>query len=148
MSVSRRTLLAVMPLAWAGSAAVALAAPVSLTVQLTGASQVPPVQTSGNGTASLTYNAATREVTWSITYSGLSGDVTMAHFHDGAEGKNGPVTVWISKKGQPVSSPITGHAKLTSAQAKQFTSGMWYINVHTKEHPAGEIRGQVVMPSS
>jgi hypothetical protein len=136
------------PLAWAGSTAVALAAPVSFTVALTGAQQVPPVQTSGTGTANLTYNSATREVTWSVTYSGLSGDPTMAHFHDGAQGDNGPVMIWLSKKGAPVSSPITGQAKLTAAQAKQFTSGMWYINIHTKEHPAGEIRGQVVVPAS
>jgi hypothetical protein len=148
MPVSRRTLLVMAPLAWAGSAAVALAAPVSFTVALTGAQQVPPVQTSGTGTANLTYNSATRVVTWSITYSGLSSDATMAHFHDGAEGKNGKVVVWLSKKGQPVSSPITGQAKLTAAQAKQFTSGSWYINVHTKNNPAGEIRGQVVLPTS
>jgi hypothetical protein len=136
------------PLAWAGSAAVALAAPVSFTVALTGAAQVPPVQTSGTGTANLTYNSATRVVTWSITYSGLSSDATMAHFHDGAEGKNGKVVIWLSKKGQPVSSPITGQAKLTPAEAKQFTSGMWYVNIHTKNNPAGEIRGQVVLPTS
>jgi hypothetical protein len=133
-----------MPLAWVGSAAVALAAPVSFTVPLTGAQQVPPVQTSGSGTATLTYDASTRTVTWSIAYSGLSSDVTMAHFHNGAEGKNGPIVIWLTKKSEPVSSPITGKATLTPAQAQQFMAGDWYINVHTKDHPAGEIRGQAM----
>lgn len=148
MSLSRRTMLALIPLAWAGSTIAALAAPMSFTVKLTGAEQVPPVQTSGSGSAALTYDPSSRVVTWSVTYSGLSSDVTMAHFHDGAEGKNGPVVIWISKKGEAVSSPITGQATLTPEQAQQFTSGAWYVNVHTKDHPAGEIRGQVVPPKS
>jgi hypothetical protein len=125
------------------------AAPVAFAVPLTGAQQVPPVQTNGSGTASLTYDPATRVVTWSITYSGLSSPATMAHFHGpAATGSNAPVLIWLTKKGGPVSSPITGRATLTPAQAQQFTSGEWYINVHTKDHPGGEIRGQVMPPKS
>ena len=37
--------------------------------------------TTGMGMAELTYDPATRVVTWAITYGGLSGPVTMAHFH-------------------------------------------------------------------
>ncbi|HEY1936086.1 MAG TPA: CHRD domain-containing protein [Acetobacteraceae bacterium] len=149
MSISRRTMLAFVPLAWMGSTAIALAAPMSFTVPLTGAQQVPPVTTSGSGTANLTYDSGTMELTWSIDYSGLSGPVTMAHIHGPApEGKNAGVEIWLSKKGEPVSSPIKGEAKLTEAQAKQFMDGDTYINVHTKEHPAGEIRGQVMPPKS
>ena len=95
MGVSRRALLALAPLACVGFATAALAAPVSFSVPLTGAQQVPPVTTSATGTANLTYDPATRMVTWSITYSGISTPVTMAHFHDGAEGKNGPVVIWL-----------------------------------------------------
>ncbi len=146
MSVSRRALLALVPLAWAGSATLALAAPVAFNVPLSGGQQVPPVMTPGSGTAHLTYNAATREVTWTITYKQLSGPATMAHFHDGAEGKNGPVVVWLSRKGSPMTSPDKGMATLTPDQAQQFLAGDWYINVHTKDHPAGEIRGQVIPP--
>jgi hypothetical protein len=142
-------MLAFVPLAWMGSTAIALAAPMSFTVPLTGAQQVPPVTTSGSGTANLTYDSGTMELTWSIDYSGLSGPVTMAHIHGPApEGKNAGVEIWLSKKGEPVSSPIKGEAKLTEAQAKQFMDGDTYINVHTKEHPAGEIRGQVMPPKS
>jgi hypothetical protein len=131
------------------SAGLAWAAPESFKVPLTGAQQVPPVQTSGSGSADLTYDPATRVVTWSITYSGLSGPATMAHFHGpAAEGKNGPVVIWLSQKGSPVTSPITGKTTLTPAQAKEFTAGEWYVNVHTAAHPAGEIRGQVMPPKS
>ena len=37
--------------------------------------------------------------------------------------------------------------ELTDAQVTDLMGGKWYFNVHTKEHPAGEIRGQV-MPAN
>jgi hypothetical protein len=145
MFVSRRTLLAIVPVAaLAATSSAALAKTMSFNVPLSGAQQVPPVQTSGSGTAHLTYNSANHHVSWTIHYSNLSSPVTMAHFHHAPEGKNGPVVIWLTKKGAPVSSPITGHATLTSTQAKEFMAGDMYINVHTKDHPAGEIRGQVM----
>jgi hypothetical protein len=131
----------------ASSGGLALAAPTSFTVPLTGAEQVPPVTTSGSGTADLTYDPATRVVTWSITYSGLSSQATMAHFHGpAASGKNAGIQIWLTKHGGPVSSPITGKATLTPAEARQFMAGLWYVNLHTTDHPAGEIRGQVMPP--
>jgi hypothetical protein len=148
MSVSRRSLLALVPLAWAGSAGVALAATQSFNVPLTGGQQVPPVDTQGTGTAHLTYNPATHVVTWSITFSNLSSPATMAHFHNGAQGANGPVVIWLSTKGKAVSSPIRGKVTLTADQAQQFTGGQWYVNVHSKDHPAGELRGQVTPPTT
>jgi hypothetical protein len=128
---------------WAASAT---AASESFTVPLTGAQQVPAVMTSGKGTADITWDPSTRVVTWSISYSDLSSPVTMAHFHHGASGKNGSVVIWLTKRGSPVSSPIKGQATLSAHQARDFEAGAWYINVHTTDHPAGEIRGQVVPP--
>jgi len=72
----------------------------------------------------------------------------MAHFHDGDQGANGPVVIWLSKKGEAATSPIRGKATLTPDEAQQFTAGQWYINVHSKDHPAGELRGQVMPPAS
>jgi CHRD domain len=130
-------------IAWAGSAN---AASMSFKVDLTGAQEVPPVKTDGMATADLTWNPDTRTITWDISYSHMSSDVTMAHFHEGAKGKNGKVKVWLTQKGSPVSSPITGKATLTPTEAKNLEHGMLYINVHSKDHPAGEIRGQVMPP--
>jgi hypothetical protein len=150
---SRRGALAVVALSalftggWA--ATLAQAAPVSFTVPLSGGEQSPAVTTKGTGTAELTYDPASHVVTWSISYSGLSGPATMAHFHGPAgPGANAPVTIWLSKQGAPVSSPIRGEATLSQAQAEQFAAGQWYVNIHTQDHPAGEIRGQVVLPKS
>ena len=127
----------------------AQADPASLKVPLSGAECVPPVDTSGSGTADLTFDPTTRVVTWSITYSGLSSPATMAHFHGPAkQGQNASPVIWLSTQGSPPANPMTGTATLTPEQAKQFSAGEWYVNLHTKSHPAGEIRGQVVPPKS
>ena len=52
------------------------AASQSFKVTLNGAQQVPPVQTAATGTAELTYDPATRVLTWTLSYSGLSGPAT------------------------------------------------------------------------
>ena len=150
LSLSRRVLvLAACTAGIAAWAATSNAAPESFKVALSGAQQVPAVETPGKGTADLTYDTATRMLTWSISYEGLSAPATMAHFHGpAAAGKNGPVVIWLSKQGSPPASPIKGEATLTPEQATQFTAGEWYINVHTQAHPGGEIRGQVVPPKS
>ena len=127
----------------------AIAGPLSFKVNLNGAQQVPPVQPGATGTADLTYDPATRMLTWNVTYSGLSGSATMAHFHGpAAQGKNGPPVIWLSEKGAAVSNPIKGEATLTPEQAQQMMAGDWYINVHTQANPGGEIRGQVIAPKS
>jgi CHRD domain len=148
-AIPRRKVLALAGLGWVAAATMAQAAPMSLTVPLTGAQQVPPLQISGSGTANLTYDPSTRVLTWSITYSGLSGPATMAHIHGPApEGKNAGVEIWLSKRGSEATSPITGKATLTAAQAQQLMAGDMYINVHTQAHPAGEIRGQIMPPKA
>ena len=81
VSISRRVFMLLAGLALAGTVSLAQAAPVSFTVPLSGDQQVPPVQTSGSGTANLTYDPSTHVVTWNITFSGLTGPATMAHFH-------------------------------------------------------------------
>ena len=149
MSISRRLVIALAVCGSAAWAGFAQAAPISFSVPLTGAEQVPPVDTPAKGSAAITYDPATRVVTWTISYTGLSAPATMAHFHGPAEkGKNAPVLIWLSTKGSPAASPFKGEATLTPEQAQQFMAGDWYVNVHTQAHPGGEIRGQVVPPKS
>jgi len=147
ISIDRWSLLRLCAVSAALSCGSALAAAVSIHVPLTGSQSVPPVETTGKGMADLTYDPETRVVTWTITYSGLSGPATMAHFHGPAgKGENAGVQIWLSKQGSPAENPIKAQATLTAEQAKDFSAGKWYVNVHTQAHPAGEIRGQVVLP--
>ena len=104
-------------------------------------SEVPPNTSTASGTADIDYDAASKKLSWKITYSGLTGPATAAHFHGPAEtGKNAGVEVAIPNAG---SSPVEGSATLTDAQAADLTSGKLYINFHTAANPGGEIRGQV-----
>jgi hypothetical protein len=43
-----------------------------------------------------------------------------------------------------VPSPMKGTATLDDKQAADLMAGQWYVNIHTKQNPSGEIRGQVL----
>ena len=135
-----RTMLAMLALgttlAFAGSAFAD-----KMKATLDGKSEVPPNASAGTGTADIDYDAATKKLSWKLTYSGLSGPATAAHFHGPAEpGKNAGVAVAIPNAG---TSPVEGSATLTDAQAADLVAGKYYVNVHTAANPGGEIRGQV-----
>jgi hypothetical protein len=106
---------------------------------LSGAAEVPATDSKGSGTATLNFDPATKKLTYTVTYSGLT-DAMAAHFHGPApEGKAGGVELPITMG----PSPIKGEATLNDKQAADLAAGMWYVNIHTKGSPAGEIRGQV-----
>jgi hypothetical protein len=125
-------------------AAVLFAGPASaekLKATLDGKSEVPATTSSATGTADLDYDAATKKLSWKVSYSGLSGPATAAHFHGPAEvGKNAGVAVPIAGI---ANSPAEGSATLTDAQASDLLAGKLYVNIHTAANPGGEIRGQV-----
>src|SRR6185312_2156012 len=79
---------------------------------LSGATEVPATNSAGKGTAAVNFDAATKMITYNVTYSGLSGPATAAHIHCGAAaGANAGVAVPFPK----ADSPITGNAQLTDA---------------------------------
>lgn len=131
--------------ALAFGAAVTLAGAASadkMKATLDGKQEVPPNASAATGSADIDYDTASKKLTWKLTYSGLSGPATAAHFHGPAEpGKNAGVMVPIPNA---TSSPADGSATLTDAQAADLMAGKLYINVHTAANPGGEIRGQVM----
>ena len=138
--MSNRTILATLAL----GAAIAFAGPAvaeKMKATLDGKSEVPANTSAGTGTADIDYDAASKKLSWKVTYSGLSGPATAAHFHGPAEaGKNAGVAVPIANI---ASSPAEGSATLTDAQAADLAAGKYYVNIHTAANPGGEIRGQV-----
>jgi hypothetical protein len=119
----------------------AYAETLKFTAKIDAAQEVPKNDSKGKGTADLIYDTTSKNLTWTITFAGLTGPATAAHFHGPAEpGKTAGVALLI---GQKPTSPAKGSATLTDAQAADLTAGRWYINVHTDANKAGEIRGQV-----
>jgi hypothetical protein len=140
MNLERTGLLALAMTASMAFAGPALAETVALKAQLNGAAEVPATASKGTGTADVTYDTASKTLSWKLNYSGLTGPATMAHFHGPAEaGKNAGVAVPIPN----TASGSEGKATLTDAQATDLLAGKYYVNVHTAANPGGEIRGQV-----
>lgn len=126
-----------------GASAVAQTTSGTMTARLSGESEVPPVSNNGSGTVEAILNKQTNVLSWTVTYSGLSGPATGAHFHGPAlAGQNAGVVVPMAGS---LASPISGAATLTAAQAADLQAGKWYVNLHTAANPNGEIRGQVTV---
>ena len=124
-------------------ATAASAATVQFKATLDGASEVPASTSTGYGDLLATLDTATKSLSYTLTFGGLSGPVGAAHFHGpAAAGANAGVALPIGAKGP--SNPVTGTATLTDAQIADLEAGKWYANVHTAANPGGEIRGQVV----
>lgn len=140
MNGSKRLLVAAALASLLGACAMMQPNTVRLGGTLSGAQEVPPVATGGTGTLDATYYRQTHRLAYTVTYSGLSGPATAGHFHGpAAMGQNAGVVVPFAS----VANPITGEATLTDAQAEDLLAGRWYVNVHTRAHPGGEIRAQV-----
>ncbi|MFZ2008165.1 MAG: CHRD domain-containing protein [Stellaceae bacterium] len=138
--MNKTTLVAASLLATALAWSYAQAASETFTGTLSNAAEVPPTTGSGSGTAQVTLDTATKEITYKVTYSGLSGPAAAAHIHCGAAaGANAGVAVPF----KDAASPITGSAKLTDAQAADLEAGKCYVNVHTAANKGGELRAQL-----
>lgn len=123
-----------------GLTTVASAEIVKLQAELKGSNEVPPNTSSGSGKAEATFDTDTRFLTYTVSYSGLSGPALGAHFHGpGEAGKNAGIALPFKS----TESPIQGTATLTDAQAADLLAGKWYANIHTAANPGGELRGQM-----
>src|SRR5262245_27868110 len=131
-------LTAVAMIAFALSASPAVAGTTTFTADLNGSFEVPPTDSKAKGNGDFLYDDASKKLTWTITYSGLSDKAKAAHLHGPAkEGENADTKITLS----PLQSPTKGAAMLTEDQAKALTGRNMYVNVHTAEYPDGEIRG-------
>jgi CHRD domain-containing protein len=84
-------------------------------------------------------------LTYTLTFTHLSGAANAAHIHGPAARKvNAAVMVGLCG---PCTSPVHGTATVTQAQIDQLNAGKTYVNVHTTKNPGGEIRGQITAVS-
>ena len=136
----KMTLIAAGLLATVSAWGYAQAASETFTGTLSGKAEVPPTDSAGTGSAQVTLDTATKEITYKVTYSGLSGPAAAAHLHCGAAaGANAGVAVPFKEP----ASPISGSATLTEAQMADLEAGKCYVNVHTAANKGGEVRAQL-----
>jgi len=126
-------------------------------VELAGSEEVPPVDTKATGSAE--FKAPHFDsIYYSVNVSNID-KVTAAHIHSGKTGENGPIVVTLFKTESPSSEVMNGiltsgnitNTDLEGPMAgktlidlnKAMELGETYVNVHTEEHPNGEIRGQI-----
>lgn len=123
------------------------------------------VKTNASGEARFQVNEDGTEATYEVMVESIC-NVTQAHIHLGAEGKDGPVVVWLYPEEGMQPKLIDGALSGTLAEGtitEENFVGEWegvafedilmsfeeetaYVNVHTEEHPGGEIRGQIMPP--
>jgi hypothetical protein len=161
-AVSFRGILFVSSVLMASAATGAHADVLHFKADLKSEEEVPPVQSRGSGTVTATYDTHTHTFAWKGSYAGLTGPVTAAHFHGpAAPGANAGVMLWISENfgqcheggctsvpnasGPALASPFEGSSRLTDRDAGPLKDGRFYVNIHTDAHPAGELRGQVLL---
>lgn len=122
---------------------------------LSGGEENPPVDTMAQGQATFRADRAGTEIGYRLIVANIEG-VFASHIHCAPAGVNGPIGVTLFTGG-PVSpdgvlaegtieEPDAGNAcgwTTLEDVLRAMRSGMAYVNVHTLEHPPGEIRGQI-----
>jgi hypothetical protein len=123
-----------------------------VTVQMTGAQEVPPVTTSGSGTAEISYDPTIKVIAYKLTWQlgSPSSTTTNMHFHGsetGSDAVSSGVVIPITGFSTGSSGTLTGTTPaLTDVQAAQLLAGKWYVNIHSSIYPAGELRGNIKFP--
>ncbi len=125
----------------------ALAGTIKFKADMSGGGEAPPNKSAGSAHLEATLDTDSNTLSWTVTYSGLTGGPIGAHFHGPvaymgltAE-ENAPIQV-----GTPgaLASPFKGSTKIDEVQKKDLKDGRWYFNIHTLTFPEGEVRGPVV----
>ena len=122
---------------------------VEATTTLSGGAEVPPVTTSASGEATATSSGFTLSLVG--TFTGLESDLQNvltlgpAHIHVAPDDANGSVAfdLGVSTADQRGGTLTLTDAELSEQQRADFVAGFFYVNVHTVDHPGGEIRGQL-----
>jgi hypothetical protein len=122
---------------------------------LTGMEEVPPVNTNSTGIA--LFDLLNNHLNFKVNVTMLE-NIKSAHIHVGEFGQNGEIIVSLLNssspinihngtlvKGQLTATDLVGSlkGKTINDLVKLFNNTKTYLNIHTKQYPNGEIRGQI-----
>ena len=106
-----------------------------------GSEEVPAVATPGTAVGRLVLSADKLQLIYEVRASGLTSEIRAMHLHTGVRGQAGNVVV-------PLATPVRGQAvgcvAMTPELADMMANQGLYLNIHTANNPAGEVRGQVI----
>jgi len=130
--------------------------------KLVGEGVIPTVNTSASGLADVNIGGG---LWWKLNLTGIN-DPTMAHIHMGQKGVNGPIVVDLLNSSHRFENTtdrmiITGNNSALSFQGpmkgktltdiqsaiRTNTVGL-YVDLHTRIHPNGELRGTVQLKNA
>jgi hypothetical protein len=106
---------------------------------INGAVETPVNASTATGTATLTYDNDSKIFKVVVEYTGVNA--TMAHIHKGEIGVAGSVIFGFDNPASPIN--YTSPA-LDAAQEADLMANLYYVNIHSAQFPAGEIRGQLI----
>lgn len=120
-------------------------APMQVAGTLSAANEVPAVSVpAASGSFTGTYDPGSMVLTYSVTFSGLTGPATAAHLHYGdAKHKTAAPTVPFANVPSAASGTFSGTATLTAMQADSLKAGKLYANIHTDANKNGEVRANL-----
>lgn len=109
--------------------------------RLAGAQQVPPVRQSAGHGAGVFFVRNDRTLEGHVETSGI--DATIAHLHEGAVGRLGPVIVPLARQADTFVVPPD--TRLTESQMASLRAGEVYVSVRSARYPDGELRAQLIL---
>ena len=137
--------------------------------RLTGYEEVPALSVPGEGDVRVAVNSSGDQLRYRLRYRGVESAVTQAHIHFENATNNGPVVAFLCSNlpSPPAGTPacptgdgsvsgtigaaqVLGNAAAQGLAAGEFAellgaidAGSTYVNVHSADRPAGEIRAQL-----
>ena len=129
---------------------------------LSGANEVPPINTAGTGNFELSIQPGA--ITFSLTFSDLSSPLAVAHLHFAPSKVAGGVMIFLCGGGGQPACPATTEGTITGtitaanvtgpmaqgiapgdldSALEAVRDGLSYANMHTANFGGGEIRGPV-----
>ena len=160
---------------WILAPAIAHADSITLTANLTGGLEVPAVNTTGTGFATVVINTSANTLFVSVSFSGLSSGTTASHIHccvaspflNANAGVATQTPTFLNLPLGVTSGSFTQTLDLTLASSYNpafitleggtvsgaeaaliagIENGESYLNIHTSNNPSGEIRGLLATP--
>ena len=129
---------------------------------LSGAGEVPPINTAGTADFQMTIQQGT--ITFELSWAGLSAPPEVAHLHFAPSKVNGGVMIFLCGGGGQPDCPATTEGTITGtitaanvtgpvaqginpgdldSALEAVRDGLSYANIHNDNFPSGEIRGQI-----